>query len=104
MLLLGVIANSVFISTMAISWSIGSAYFCKRNEAGDYQSIHLSLTGVRALFMPLAGVFLYELAGFSFTFSLAILLLIAGIVLMMWSHRKFRLVDLNKPGSLSDTG
>ena len=94
-LLAGVIFNSVFISTMAISWNIGSAYFCNRNEAGDYQSIHLSLTGVRALFMPLVGIFLFEMAGFSFTFSLAAILLVTGIVLMLWSHRNYR---MNEPG------
>jgi hypothetical protein len=48
-------------------------YFCGRDEAGDYQSIHLSLTGLRAIFVPLAGIFIYDIAGFSFTFSLAML-------------------------------
>ena len=96
-LVAGVIFNSVFVSTMAISWNIGSAYFCKRNEAGDYQSIHLSLTGARALFMPLAGIYIYETAGFSFTFSLGAILLIAGIVLMLWSQRNY---SMNKPGRI----
>ncbi len=96
MLLAGVVFNSVFISTMAISWSIGSAYFCERHEAGDYQSIHLSLTGVRALFMPLVGIFIYETAGFTFTFSMGVLLLLAGITLMMWSHKRYRLVDKSR--------
>lgn len=91
LLLAGVLFNSVFISTMAISWSIGSAYFCNRNEAGDYQSIHLSLTGVRAMFMPLVGIFIYEVAGFSFTFALGATFLLAGIVLMFWSYKKYRL-------------
>ncbi len=91
MLLAGVLFNSVFISTMAISWSIGSSFFCKRNEAGDYQSIHLSLTGIRALFMPLAGIFIYELAGFTFTFTLAAAFLAIGILIMYWSQSRYRL-------------
>lgn len=95
MLLAGVIFNSVFISTMAISWSIGSSFFCNRNEAGDYQSIHLSLTGVRALFIPLAGIFLYEVAGFTATFTLAASLLMAGIGLMFWSRKKYKLNQLD---------
>lgn len=95
MLLAGVIFNSVFIATMAISWSIGSSFFCNRNEAGDYQSIHLSLTGVRALFIPLAGIFLYEVAGFTATFTLAASLLVAGIGLMFWSRKKYKLNQLD---------
>jgi MFS family permease len=90
-LLAGVIFNSVFISTMAISWSIGSAYFCGREEAGDYQSIHLSLTGLRAIIVPLAGIFIYDIAGFSFTFIMAAVFLAAGIILMIWSERKYKL-------------
>lgn len=91
LLLAGVLFNSIFISTMAISWSIGSAYFCKKHEAGDYQSIHLSLTGMRALFMPLAGILIYETAGFSFTFILGATFLLLGIILMLWSRRKYSL-------------
>jgi hypothetical protein len=87
-LLIGVIFNSVFIASMAISWSIGSSFFCSSREAGDYQSIHLSLTGLRAMIIPIAGVFLYELAGFTFTFILGALLLVIGITLMIWSGRK----------------
>ncbi|TVR70826.1 MAG: hypothetical protein EA408_10570 [Marinilabiliales bacterium] len=90
-LLAGVLFNSIFISTMAISWSIGSAFFCNRNEAGDYQSIHLSLTGVRALFMPLAGIFIYEIAGFTFTFAMAASFLALGIIIMFWSQKKYKL-------------
>ena len=91
MLMAGVLFNSGFIATMAISWSIGSAYFCKADEAGDYQSVHLSLTGLRAMFIPLAGVLLYDIAGFTFTFVMAAILLLAGIILMEWSGRKYRI-------------
>ncbi len=91
MLLAGVIFNSIFIATMAISWSIGSAYFCQKHEAGDYQSLHLSLTGLRGLFVPLAGIFLYDIAGFTFTFILAALLLLTGIIILLWSYKKYGL-------------
>ncbi len=91
LLLAGVIFNSIFISAMAISWSIGSAYFCSTKEAGDYQSIHLSLTGLRAIVVPLAGVLIYDLAGFSVTFILAAIFLVIGILLMVWSHKYYRL-------------
>ncbi len=102
LLLAGVIFNSFFISTMAISWSIGSAYFCNRSEAGDYQSIHLSLTGVRAMFMPLAGIFIYDMAGFSFTFILGASFLLTGIFIMFWSYKKYRLNNEGAPKTNSE--
>jgi hypothetical protein len=82
---------------MALLWFIGSAYFCKPEEAGDYQSAHLSLTAVRALFAPLFGVFFYELVGFAGTFILAIASLLLGIALMIWSYRRDR-----KPAAATD--
>jgi MFS family permease len=89
LLFAGVVFNSIFIASMAISWSIGSAYFCSSNEAGDYQSTHLSLTGLRALFIPLTGIFVYEMAGFAVTFISGAVLLLLGIGLMIWSGKKY---------------
>ena len=82
-----VVFHGVFAATMVLLWNIGSAYFCKPEEAGTYQSIHLSLTGARALAAPLFGVLFYELFGFTLTFSLAIASLLAAIGLMIWSYR-----------------
>lgn len=82
-----VIFHGVFAASMVLLWNIGSAYFCSPNEAGTYQSLHLSLTGVRAIFAPLLGVLFYELFGFTVTFSLAILSLIVAILLMIWSYK-----------------
>jgi len=87
-LILAYLFYGVFAATMALLWFIGSAYFCKPEDAGDYQSVHLSLTGVRALFAPLLGVLFYEIAGFRNTFLLAIVSLLAGIAIMFWSYRK----------------
>jgi asparagine N-glycosylation enzyme membrane subunit Stt3 len=70
-------------------WSIGSAYFCKKEDAADYQSVHLSLTGVRAMIAPLLGIASYELLGFFVTFMLAVLFLLLGVVYMFISHRRF---------------
>ena len=83
-----VIFHGVFAATMVLLWNIGSAYFCKPNEAGTYQSLHLSLTGVRAIFSPLVGVFFYEVFGFTITFSIAIGALLLAMGLMVWSYRR----------------
>jgi predicted MFS family arabinose efflux permease len=88
MLVIAYLFYGIFAATMALLWFIGSAYFCKPEEAGDYQSVHLSLTAVRSMFAPLLGVLFYELFGFTITFLVAIGALMIGIGVMIWSYRK----------------
>jgi len=88
-LIMAVLFNGIFAATMALLWYIGSAYFCRKEEAADYQSVHLSLTGVRAIFAPLLGILFYELIDFSGTFLLAIIALTAAITVMAYSLRKY---------------
>ena len=87
-LILYIIANGVFAATMVLLWNIGSAYFCKPEEAGTYQSVHLFLTGFRALFAPTLGVFFYEHFGLITTFTIALLSLSVAIGVNIWSYRK----------------
>jgi hypothetical protein len=82
-----ILFHGVFAATMVLLWNIGSSYFCQPEEAGTYQSLHLSLTGARALVAPLFGVIFYEMFGFTFTFILTIASLMAAIGLMVWSYR-----------------
>ena len=89
MLLVAVFFNGLFMGSMPILWGIGSSYFCKPNEAADYQSVHLFLTGLRALFAPIIGIQLYEWFGFSLTYATGIVLLIFAILLMIYSERRF---------------
>ena len=81
------IAHAVFAATMSLLWFIGSAYFSNDDNAGNYQSIHVTLTGVRGLFAPLLGVFFYEQFGFSWTFGIGIIALALSIILMFWSMK-----------------
>ncbi len=83
-----ILFHGIFAATMVLLWNIGSAYFCQPEEAGTYQSLHLSLTGVRAIFAPLLGVFFYELFGFTVTFSIAIFSLLLAMLLMRWSYKR----------------
>ena len=83
-----IVFHGLFAATMVLLWNIGSAYFCKPEDAGTYQSIHLSLTGARAVFAPLLGVFFYEIFGFTITFCIAIVSLLVAIWLMRWSYKR----------------
>jgi MFS family permease len=87
MLALSFMAYGYFAGTMVLLWNIGSAYFCRPEEADDYQANHLFLTGSRAIFAPLMGVWIYKMFGFTGTFNLAIGLLAVAIALMLKSYR-----------------
>jgi MFS family permease len=89
MLMVAVFFNGLFMGSMPILWGIGSSYFCKPDEAADYQSVHLFLTGARALFAPIIGIQLYQWYGFSFTYAAGIVLLLFAILLMIYSERRF---------------
>lgn len=88
MLLMAVFFNGLFMGSMPILWGIGSSYFCQPDEAADYQSVHLFLTGVRAMLAPVIGIKLYEWAGFSYTYVTGIVLLLVAISLMIWSEKR----------------
>ncbi len=86
LLIFYIIAHGIFAATMVLLWNIGSAYFCAPNEAGSYQSVHLFLTGFRALFAPTLGVLFYESFGIVTTFSIAIASLAIAIFINLWSY------------------
>ncbi len=85
LLIVAYLFYGVFAATMALLWFIGSAYFCKKEEAAQYQSIHLTLTGFRAIMSFQLGIIFYQLWGFSVTFGIAIASLSVGVVYMIWS-------------------
>lgn len=94
-LILYILFHGVFAATMVLLWNIGSSYFCGPSDAGTYQSIHLSLTGLRAIFSPILGVIFYELYGFTFTFGLAMFVVFIGILIMLWSYKKEKKAKLH---------
>lgn len=88
MLFIATVFYGLFFSTMLLSWNIGSSYFAKNEEAGDYQSIHLFGTGLRGAVSPLIGIVVYELFGFSLTFAIAVFTLMIGIYILHWSAKR----------------
>nr|WP_321451923.1 MFS transporter [uncultured Carboxylicivirga sp.] len=88
-LLIAVFFNGIFMGSMPILWGIGSSYFCKSDEAADYQSVHLFLTGLRAAAAPIIGIQLYEFLGFGTAFAFGVVFLIVAIMFMIYSERFF---------------
>ncbi|MFC2131612.1 MFS transporter [Bacteroidota bacterium] len=80
--------NGLFAATMSLLWNIGSSYFCKNNDADAYQSVHLSMVGLRGMIAPLFGIWLYEYLGFSAVFVLGVFLLAVAIAFMFYSIKR----------------
>jgi hypothetical protein len=88
-LVLAFVAQGLFAAGMGLLWYIGSAFFCRDSSlSADYQSVHLSFVGIRALFAPVLGVFFYQNLGHIPTFIIAIVLILSAIVLMHYSQWK----------------
>ena len=83
-----VIFHGVFAGTMVLLWNIGSAYFGKVDEADIYQSTHLFLTGVRALFAPVFGIYLLDIWGFTTAFLTAIGFTVVAIAILIFSYSR----------------
>ncbi len=62
------------MSGLNISWNIGSIYFAGENDASMYQSVHVTLTGLRGFFAPFLGFTLLKLFDMKFVFIAAALL------------------------------
>jgi len=87
-LIISFLAYGVFGAMMGLLWYIGSAYFSKDEDAADYQSIHLSLTGFRGLFAPLVGIAFYDLLGYTGVFTIGAVSLLLAIIFLIFSIRK----------------
>ncbi len=87
-LLVSFLSYGVFGAMMGLLWHIGSAYFAKDEDAADYQSVHLSFTGLRGAFAPLAGVWLFEIIGYSGVFLIGIISIFIAILVLIISLRK----------------
>ncbi|MBN2857987.1 MAG: MFS transporter, partial [Candidatus Delongbacteria bacterium] len=88
-LLIGHLFLAVFFAMMLLLWNIGSAYFCDGDDVSTYQSIHISLTGLRGMIAPLIGVGVYQYIGFFNTFIVASLFVVFSVFFMYYSMRKY---------------
>lgn len=87
-LVIAFFAFGIFNAAGALSWNIGSSFFSKTaNDSADYQSVHISLTGVRSLIAPI-GVLIYTIIGYKYTFGISIFFLILAIGILIVSTRK----------------
>lgn len=87
MLILAFLSMGIFNASGTLSWNVSSAYFSKDIKTiSDYQALHITLTGIRALFAPV-GVIIYKLVGFTWTFAISIVFLILALIILRFSQK-----------------
>jgi hypothetical protein len=89
MLTISFIFYGIFTASMALLWGIGSSYFSSDKNAGNYQSVHLSLVGFRGLFAPIVGVYFFEKMDYNITFAIGIVSLMIAIYIMLYSKKRY---------------
>ena len=83
----------IAMSGILISWSIGSMYFAGDEDAAMYQSVHVTLTGVRGLIVPGIGFVIMKLFGLRAVFITSICFLLTASFL---SFRLYLSMDKKK--------
>ena len=96
-LILGRVLKGVGHGGGIIAWSIGHLHYARKNQIDLYMSIHVALTGLRALTMPFLGLLANHWLGNG---SFAIAILIATVAFLLF--RKLARDD-NRPGKPAET-
>ncbi|MDD2331894.1 MAG: MFS transporter [Candidatus Cloacimonetes bacterium] len=83
----------IAMSAVNIAWNMGSIYFAGKEDAAMYQSVHVTMTGIRGLIAPVLGFVLMRLIGIMAVFGAAAFFLILASLI---SYRDYRHLKLRK--------
>ncbi|MDO9578261.1 MAG: MFS transporter [Candidatus Cloacimonadales bacterium] len=72
---------SVAMTGIVISWNISSIQFAGDEDVSMYQSVHVTLTGIRGMIGPFLGLFIMEILGIKAVFITAIFLFLLAAYL-----------------------
>ncbi len=86
--LLAFLVQGIAISGVIVAWSLSSMTFAGNEDGALYQSIHVTLTGMRGMLGPLIGWLTKTWFGWYAAFTLAVLLLLLASLLMQMQGRQ----------------
>ena len=75
---------------MVVSWNISSLHFAGTEDVSMYQSVHVTLTGLRGLFFPLIGLFIMKTFGIRMVFTVAFMVFVFASVLSFRLYKKMK--------------
>jgi hypothetical protein len=79
----------VLMSGVTLSWNLSTIYYAPHFQAANYQSVHITLTGVRGLFSPFIGYLILRYISIEATFIVSsMIFLLAGIMMLRESRLK----------------
>lgn len=94
----------VAMSAVNVAWNMGSIFFAGKDDASIYQSVHVTMTGIRGLIAPALGFILLKLWGITSVFIVAAGFLACASLISWRDYRKVRSSHhlMLEPGSGSD--
>ncbi|MBM4399947.1 MAG: MFS transporter [Candidatus Cloacimonetes bacterium] len=88
------LAYAVFGLAMAgvsIAWTMGSIHFAGKEDASFYQSVHVTMTGIRGVLAPVLGMVLHKVFGLYSVFGVAACFLITASFISWRDNRKLKI-------------
>ena len=87
------VAYAIFGLAMAavnITWNMGSIYFAGDSNASIYQSVHVTMTGIRGLIAPVLGIVLYKLVSLTMVFVVAAGFFMSASLISLRDYRRWQ--------------
>ena len=84
----GFVVKSLTMAGVTLVWNLGSIFFAEHDEEATYQSIHITIAGIRGLTAPLVGLVSLSLLGYSWTFIISAVIFLVASAMMAYDARK----------------
>ncbi|MBP7563774.1 MAG: hypothetical protein KA886_08290 [Candidatus Cloacimonetes bacterium] len=78
-----------------ITWTMGSITFAGKEDSAMYQSVHISITGIRGLIAPLFGFLVYKSMGIISVFLISFL---CELIASFTSYRYYKIKEYEESG------
>ncbi len=80
----------IAMAAVNISWNMSSIYFAGKEDAAMYQSVHVTMTGIRGVIAPGLGLILMKFIGIRAVFVVAAGFLLSASVISYLDDRKLK--------------
>lgn len=74
-----------------IAWNMGSIFFAGSEDASMYQSVHVTMTGIRGVIAPLLGLLLLKTTGLASVFAVSSAFLITASYLSWKDYKRLQI-------------
>ncbi|MBW6514880.1 MAG: MFS transporter, partial [Candidatus Syntrophosphaera sp.] len=80
----------IAMAAVNITWNMGSIYFAGKQDASIYQSVHITLTGVRGLIAPALGYAILKIFSLTMVFVVAAGFFLAAALVSFRDYRRWK--------------